>query len=226
MFLINKRRSPDIQYWAVTLSNWQKQSPEVFYKETLKILQYSQQNTCVGVSSSTLLKKRPTQVFCRCEIFKNTHFEERLRAATSELTLEKDCLETCFGTAASKTILTRKYYKNTSLFQARALNTIRRICWLYIWHPRFHYWWLLPPFSSFTCVRITARLLWLRWWKSHQVASCRGITALTSFFPKEHMKFKGLYMKLAGWLDVFVFHIVFILVLKLFSLFFWMTKGS
>ena len=33
--------------------------------------------------------------FC-CEIFKNTYFEEHLRTAASELTLENDYLELCF----------------------------------------------------------------------------------------------------------------------------------
>ena len=56
----------------------------------LKILQYSQENTCVGVSlrafkSTILSKKTPTLMFC-CEyweIFKNTYFEEHLRTTAS-----------------------------------------------------------------------------------------------------------------------------------------------
>ena len=40
------------------------------------------------------------------------------------------------------------------------------------------------------------------------------------------MKFKELSIKLASWLDVFVFHIVFTFALKLFCLFFRMTEGS
>ena len=34
-------------------------------------------------------------MFYCCKIFKNTYFEEHLRTATSELTLESDCLELC-----------------------------------------------------------------------------------------------------------------------------------
>ena len=40
------------------------------------------------------------------------------------LTLGNDCLELCFLAVAFKTILTQLYYKNTSLFQTRASNTI------------------------------------------------------------------------------------------------------
>ena len=49
----------------------------------------------------------PTQVFSCCEIYKNTYFEEHLRTAASEITLESDCLELCFRTVAFKTILTQ-----------------------------------------------------------------------------------------------------------------------
>ena len=34
VFLIKKRRLTDAQYWTDTLSNWQKQLPEVFYKKS------------------------------------------------------------------------------------------------------------------------------------------------------------------------------------------------
>ena len=61
----------------------------------------------------------------------------------------------------------------------------------------------------------------IRW-----LATYKGITAFKFFFPIEHMKFKEFSAKLTGWLDVFVFQIVFTLILKLFCLFFWMTKGS
>ena len=40
--------------------------------------------------SLTLLKKTPTEAFYYCKIFKNTYFEEHLRTAASELTLESD----------------------------------------------------------------------------------------------------------------------------------------
>ena len=62
----------------------------------LKILQYSQENTCVGISflikmqafrAPALLKRDSnTGVFCKhWEIFKNTYFEEHLRTAASEI---------------------------------------------------------------------------------------------------------------------------------------------
>ena len=52
-------------------------------------------NTCVGVSSSTLLKRdSKTGVL-------------HMRTAASEMTLESDCLELCFWTVPFKTILTR-----------------------------------------------------------------------------------------------------------------------
>ena len=61
----------------------------------LKISQYSQENTCVGISflikmqafrAPALLKRDSnTGVFCEhWEIFKNTYFEEHLRTAASE----------------------------------------------------------------------------------------------------------------------------------------------
>ena len=45
------------------------------------------------------------------EIFRSTYFEEHLRTAASELTLEGDCLELCLWTVAFKTILTRNITK-------------------------------------------------------------------------------------------------------------------
>ena len=33
LFLIKKRRSADAHHWTVTLSNWQKQPPEMFHKK-------------------------------------------------------------------------------------------------------------------------------------------------------------------------------------------------
>ena len=51
----------------------------------LKILQYSQENTCVGVEKF-YLKETAAQVFSReyCEVFKNICFEEHVRKAASE----------------------------------------------------------------------------------------------------------------------------------------------
>ena len=60
----------------------------------LKILQTSQESTCVGdllyevvgIQSASFLKETPTQVLpCEvCETFKNIYFEEHLRTAASE----------------------------------------------------------------------------------------------------------------------------------------------
>ena len=64
VFLIKKRRSADSQYWTATLSNWKKQSPEVFYKSTvLKILQYSRENTCLKFSRTRILKNICARLF-------------------------------------------------------------------------------------------------------------------------------------------------------------------
>ena len=66
----------------------QKWSIKLFLKLLLKILQYSQENTYVGVSfnkveslQTTLLKENPTQVFpCEyCKIFKNTSWRLLLK---------------------------------------------------------------------------------------------------------------------------------------------------
>ena len=86
MFLTKKRRLADAQCWTVTLSNWIKQPPEVFYKNAfLKIF-------------AIFTRKHP------CEVFKNNYFEENFCMAASEITLQSDCLELCFW-IAFKTIL-------------------------------------------------------------------------------------------------------------------------
>ena len=103
----------DAQYWTVTLWNWKKQPPEIFYiNDVLK-------NFAIFTGKHL------------CEIFKNTHFEEHLPTAASKLSLWSDCLELCFW-IAFKPILTQYYYKNTSRFQTKALNKIWHICCLYI----------------------------------------------------------------------------------------------
>ena len=66
---------------------------------------------------------------------RNSYFKEHLRTAASGLTLQSDCLKLCFWTVAFKTILTQYYYKNTSGFQLRALNTIRR--YVFMFNPTF-----------------------------------------------------------------------------------------
>ena len=95
----------------------------------LKISQYSQENTCVQVSSESrcgasgrqlYLKEIPTQVFfCEyCEIFKKAYFEENLRTAASEYCkacIHEDCKigGKCFSTFAGKhlhrSVLFNKY---------------------------------------------------------------------------------------------------------------------
>ena len=72
----------------------QKQSPEVFWKKVLKILEISQENTCAGVflvklqvfSQQVFKKETPTQMLS-CEVWetlKNTYFEEHLLTTASE----------------------------------------------------------------------------------------------------------------------------------------------
>ena len=79
--MIKKRRSTDAQYWTVTLSNWKKQPPEVFYKTAVL-------KNCVIFTGKHLYG-----------IFKNTYFKEHLCTAASELALWNDCLELCFWIA-------------------------------------------------------------------------------------------------------------------------------
>ena len=98
----------DAHYRRVTLSNWKKLPPEVFYK------------TVVLKNFAIFMGKY------LCEIFKKTYFEKNLRMAASELALQSDCLELCFW-IAFKTISTKWYYKNTGRFQKRALNKIWHI---------------------------------------------------------------------------------------------------
>ena len=82
------------------------------------------------LQACNFLKKRlQHSCFPVTKFLQNTYFEEHLRTAATELFLRSDCLELCFWTVAFKTILT---HKNTSRFQTRALNTIRRICRFYI----------------------------------------------------------------------------------------------
>ena len=81
VFIIKKRRSADAQYWTVTLSNWKKQPPKVFYKTAVL-------KNCVIFTGKH-----------QCENFKSNYFEEHLCTAASELTLWSDCLELCFWIA-------------------------------------------------------------------------------------------------------------------------------
>ena len=61
----------------------------------MKVLQYSQENTCVGVSLMKLQVFRPTTLlkrdsntrvfFCKyCEIFKKIYFKEHMQTAASD----------------------------------------------------------------------------------------------------------------------------------------------
>ena len=68
-------------------------TPELFYKKKLfvKILQYSQENTCDEIS---LLKRDSNQMFS-CEYWensKNPYFEEHLHMAASQVNLGNNCL--------------------------------------------------------------------------------------------------------------------------------------
>ena len=67
----------------------------VFQKGVVKMLQISQKNTCIGVSglqACNFIKKglQHRYFFCEiCNIFKNTYFEEHLRATACEVTVYK-----------------------------------------------------------------------------------------------------------------------------------------
>ena len=130
-------------YQQKRVGNWQKQPAEMFCKKS-----YSRKFRCIHRKTPVLeslfhkvadlqplnfIKKRTnTGVFLFLFLFRNINFEEHLRKAASELALRSDCLELCFWAISLETTLTCKYYKNTSCFQTRALNTIRRICHQYI----------------------------------------------------------------------------------------------
>ena len=71
-----------IYFFIFTSLFYKKQKQPPVKKVFLKILQISQENTCVGVFFGLQLyqKETTTQVFfCEiCEIFRSTYFEERL----------------------------------------------------------------------------------------------------------------------------------------------------
>ena len=55
----------------------------IYKKRCLKFLQFSQKNTCVGVSWKTETPK-PVFSYEYCEIFSNTYFEEYLWKTASD----------------------------------------------------------------------------------------------------------------------------------------------
>ena len=97
----------------------QKWSSEVICKKKvfLKILQTSQENTCVGVffnkvaglqAADFFRKGSNTEVSCEvCETFKNTYFEEHLQ------------------TTASKAFYKKAVLKNFAIFTGRKYLVIR-----------------------------------------------------------------------------------------------------
>ena len=144
------RKHPTLCFWlrregcltTVTLSNWQKQSPEVFFKKTAleNFAIFTEKHLCWSFffhkvsdfQGCNVKKEAPAQVLFCCEIFVRLCFEKHLKTAALKLTLRSDCLELCFWTVPFTTILTLYYYKNTSHFQTGVLGTIRCICRLYI----------------------------------------------------------------------------------------------
>ena len=138
MFLIKRRRSADAHYWTVYLIKVTKAAIGGVLKIVLKnfaILAILVKHLCWSlfyIKLQTLRlqglqlyeKQTPTQTFS-CEyfkIFQITYFEEHMHTATSEVTLESDCLGLSFCAVAFKIIT--QYYKNTCRFQTRTLNTI------------------------------------------------------------------------------------------------------
>ena len=89
-------------------------APEVFYKKTVRknfaifIRKYLYWSPFSFFQKRFYQKDTPTQVFsCEySEISKNTYFEEHVRTAASEVSLESDCLGLSFCTVTFKTILT------------------------------------------------------------------------------------------------------------------------
>ena len=65
LFLIKKRMSADVQCWTITLSNWQKQSPEVFcniQRETPVLESFL--NKVAGLYVCNFIKKKKLQHRC------------------------------------------------------------------------------------------------------------------------------------------------------------------
>ena len=144
------RKHPTLCFWLrkegclTTVTLWTDKSSHrkcSLKKLFSKILQYSQENICVGVSffikfqtfkAATLKKSLQHRCFSVAKFLWDICFEKHLQTAALKLTLRSDCLELCFWTVPFKTILTQYYYKNTSHFQTGPLGTIRCICRLYI----------------------------------------------------------------------------------------------
>ena len=89
------------------------------------------------LQSCNIIKERLQYRCFLAKFLRNSYFEEHLRTAASGLTLQNDCLKLCFWTVAFKTILTQYYYKITSGFQLRALNTIQR--YVFMFNPYIFY---------------------------------------------------------------------------------------
>ena len=112
------RTSVNAQDLTVTLSNWQKQPPELFVlKNCSQKFRNINKKTPVleslfhevaDLQTSNFIKKMlQHRCFPVANFLRNTYFEEHLRAAASELSLRSDCLEICFWTVAFKTSLTQ-----------------------------------------------------------------------------------------------------------------------
>ena len=99
LLLVKKRRSTDAT------------GGFLLKKLFIKILQYSQENTCVKslLNKNFIIKKwLPQKCFPVNETVKNTCFEEHLHMAASEETLGSDCLGLSFWRVALMTIRPRK----------------------------------------------------------------------------------------------------------------------
>ena len=114
--------------WILFLITLRVFRPATLLKDTeelfVKISQYPQENTCVGVAFWTLWKRDWQVFFCEyCEIFKNTYFKKHPRTTGSEdtptLMLSYEICEifknTFFEEHERKTAsicFTSKYYNN------------------------------------------------------------------------------------------------------------------
>ena len=115
---LRRGRLADPQYRTVTLSNWQKHAPEVFYKKHVlkNFAIITGKHLCWSLSFINLLTFTPLTLFKRdsnVDAFPIRNFCETpdlkniCLTAASELTLQSDCFELCSWKVTFKTILTQ-----------------------------------------------------------------------------------------------------------------------
>ena len=121
-----------MSYTAKVSCTWQKQPLEVFFKKGVpkNFANFTGKHLCWRFfliklkvwRPATLLRKTAAQVFsCDiCEIFKNTYFEEHLRAAaTAKIVFSKNC-RNCFALC--------HFMRSSLLQQTQSLFNISMLC--------------------------------------------------------------------------------------------------